>query len=144
MDVLRTSYRSECYSTIDTFILPDLVYVQLVTNGTAISSCTLPQGVNTVDMRINIQNLVTGQKMSLSFQFPKFQFNANKRLLCCYQGREGANTTLYNYMRANGSISKFTGSLGYSYRRPGETTSAAASKFSSTPSLRHVSIIQSQ
>lgn len=131
MDVLRTSYRSECYSTIDTFILPDLVYVQLVTNGTAISSCTLPQGVNTVDMRINIQNLVTGQKMSLSFQFPKFQFNANKRLFFFAVTKEEKEQTLrfYNYMRANGSISKFTGSLGYSYRRPGETTSAAASKF---------------
>lgn len=132
MDVLRTSYRSECYSSIDTFVLPDLVYVELVTNDTAIASCSLPQGVNTVDMRISIQNLITGQKMGLSYQFLKFQFNTNKRLFFFATTTEEKAQTLqfYNYMRTNGSTSKFTGSLGYNYRRPGETSiTAATSKF---------------
>lgn len=132
MDVLRTSYRNECYSNIDAFVLPDLIYIQLVTNDTVINSCTLPQGVNTVDMRVSIQNLVTNQKMSLSYQFPKFLFQTNKRLFFFAKTAKEKSQTLefYNYMRTNGSISKFTGSLGYSYRLPGETTtSAATSKF---------------
>lgn len=132
MDVLRTSYRSECYSTIDAFVLPDLIYIQLVTNDTVIQSCLLPQGVNTIDMRVSIQNLVTGQKMSLSYQFPKFLFQTNRRLFFFARTDEEKAQTLefYNYMKTNGSTTKFTGSLGYNYRLPGETTtSAATSKF---------------
>lgn len=82
LNFMSTPFMHSCYSHVLAYVNPDMVFVDLTPNATAIAEgkCDSPAGTNYVNVMMLLLNVVTNERLLLEYNISRFSVSSNTRL----------------------------------------------------------------
>lgn len=153
LNFMSTSFMESCYSRVLTYVNPDMVFVDLTLNTTAVTEgkCEPPAGTNYVNVIMLLLDVATSEKIMLEYNISRFSLSSNTRLFFYPKGSYyNLNGIIYSnvsrtstvkeqtvqmqmlkkfYVALAANSSALRGSLLLNFWRAGETTQSGVAKY---------------